>query len=487
MKVKEATAEATTATEAPTTAIAIYTETEKGLALLKLEADITKFDLSTTAGFDAAKVVRRGCVSLRTGVEALRLAANAPLNKRIKANKTEADLLVLEIGAIEAPFDEAIKAVEAAKELVREEKAQAAAKRVADITARIDQIRAFPLSFVGMDALQMAIKIAQIEAAAIGVEFAELAETAEKVRGEVVLILKETLAKQEIKEADDLRIRNEQAAETVRLETLQKEQTRVNALRDGIRQIQDWPRTCFGMSATVMTVMMAGFPSVTAVDFSEFQEEAEQAERDSLAEVQRMIDAATVSEAAANKLLADQLLAADAERERNRVNTIKDMITVITAWPIQCIGLSAVYIRSAIEGSEMALDVVAGDCFQEFAAEAEEARVVALAKMNEMLTAAETAETEAARLETQRVEQAAAQKVLDDAAEATAEAERVAAKKVADKKKKASPVEVAMVSIPQAEYDSLIKDSEFLQALQQHGVDNWPGYGDACAEVREAA
>lgn len=36
-----------------------------------------------------------------------------------------------------------------------------------------------------------------------------------------------------------------------------------------------------------------------------------------------------------------------------------------------------------------------------------------------------------------------------------------------------------MVTIPKKEYDLLIKDSEFLNALQAAGVDNWSGYDNA--------
>lgn len=42
-----------------------------------------------------------------------------------------------------------------------------------------------------------------------------------------------------------------------------------------------------------------------------------------------------------------------------------------------------------------------------------------------------------------------------------------------------------MVTIPKAEYDQLIKDSKFLDALRGCGVDNWDGYDDACAMMEE--
>lgn len=38
---------------------------------------------------------------------------------------------------------------------------------------------------------------------------------------------------------------------------------------------------------------------------------------------------------------------------------------------------------------------------------------------------------------------------------------------------------IPIITITQAEYDKLLKDSEFLGALQAAGVDNWSGYSYA--------
>jgi hypothetical protein len=40
-------------------------------------------------------------------------------------------------------------------------------------------------------------------------------------------------------------------------------------------------------------------------------------------------------------------------------------------------------------------------------------------------------------------------------------------------------VSEGLVSLTQAEYDSLKRDSDFLQALESAGVDNWEGYSYA--------
>lgn len=40
--------------------------------------------------------------------------------------------------------------------------------------------------------------------------------------------------------------------------------------------------------------------------------------------------------------------------------------------------------------------------------------------------------------------------------------------------------EQEMVLIPKSEYESLLKDSRWLQCLEDAGVDNWQGYDYAC-------
>lgn len=41
------------------------------------------------------------------------------------------------------------------------------------------------------------------------------------------------------------------------------------------------------------------------------------------------------------------------------------------------------------------------------------------------------------------------------------------------------------VTITQEEYDNLLEDSIFLQALSSAGVDNWEGYEDALDALEE--
>jgi len=43
----------------------------------------------------------------------------------------------------------------------------------------------------------------------------------------------------------------------------------------------------------------------------------------------------------------------------------------------------------------------------------------------------------------------------------------------------------ALVTITKAEYDELLKDQKKLVALEGAGVDNWCGYDDAMAILRE--
>jgi len=41
------------------------------------------------------------------------------------------------------------------------------------------------------------------------------------------------------------------------------------------------------------------------------------------------------------------------------------------------------------------------------------------------------------------------------------------------------------ITITLEEYNRLVEDSEFLNALEAAGVDNWEGYDEACCAVDE--
>lgn len=45
--------------------------------------------------------------------------------------------------------------------------------------------------------------------------------------------------------------------------------------------------------------------------------------------------------------------------------------------------------------------------------------------------------------------------------------------------------EVVLITIPLAEYTSLVGDSEWLTCLQEAGVDNWAGYDYAAELMRK--
>ena len=47
-------------------------------------------------------------------------------------------------------------------------------------------------------------------------------------------------------------------------------------------------------------------------------------------------------------------------------------------------------------------------------------------------------------------------------------------------------MEEATVTISKKEYNRLVKDSDFLNALHAVGVDNWEGYSLACEDDEES-
>lgn len=94
--------------------------------------------------------------------------------------------------------------------------------------------------------------------------------------------------------------------------------------------------------------------------------------------------------------------AAKAAAEKARVDTIRQSIDGLRAYPTSAVGRSATQIAEmieTIEAVEIALEI-----YQEFSGEAEVAKIQTVAKLGEMLTAQLAAEAEAKRLQAEREE-----------------------------------------------------------------------------------
>ena len=100
--------------------------------------------------------------------------------------------------------------------------------------------------------------------------------------------------------------------------------------------------------------------------------------------------------------MTDSMEAKAAAKERTRIDTIRGMIAGIKVWPIKCLGWTSEKIRAEILSSQMDIPCGPDDDYEEFTAEAEAERIIALSTMTNMAEAAEKSEAEAKRLDDQR-------------------------------------------------------------------------------------
>ena len=215
--------------ETKASAIAEYSATEAALSKLRERLKDVRYDVATTIGMDTAKKDRRELVTLRTSLETKRKEIKAPALERCRLIDEEAKRITSELVKLEQPIDAQIKAEEDRKVATKAEKERIEKERIEGIQARITRIRNLPLGAVGKDAMALEIYIAQIEAAQIGVEFAEFAEEATAAKVEVVATLKDTLKTVQEQEQEVARIKAEQEAEAARLEELRIEQEKAAA------------------------------------------------------------------------------------------------------------------------------------------------------------------------------------------------------------------------------------------------------------------
>ena len=115
-----------------------YNAVAAGLAELKRKYGGIVVDVSSHSAMTFAKAVRAEIREPRYECEKIRKALKAPALQRAKLIDTEAAQITAELLAMEAPWDEAIKAEEARKELIKAEVEQAEREQAAKIQARID-------------------------------------------------------------------------------------------------------------------------------------------------------------------------------------------------------------------------------------------------------------------------------------------------------------------------------------------------------------
>lgn len=146
-----------------TTAIAEYSETERGLAQLRQQLADAVFDVTTPAGMREARDSRFALVKLRTTLEAKRKELKAPLLDRGRALDAEASRITGAILELETPIDEKIKAQERVIEAEKEAAQRRERERLAEIQRRIDSLKHYALDHMSAPSNVVAQAITDLE------------------------------------------------------------------------------------------------------------------------------------------------------------------------------------------------------------------------------------------------------------------------------------------------------------------------------------
>jgi hypothetical protein len=190
-----------------------FSRVEAGLAALRAKHGNTVYEVSTTAGMDAAKAARAEIREPRFAVEKVRKAAKAPLlaiGRRIDA---EAARITEAILAIEMPIDDQIKLEEARKVAEREAKRAAEVERLrleaaAKLKAEEERLAA-ERSEIAAEQARLSAERARIDA--------EAAEARREAELEMAAQRKAIAEERALAEAEARRVADEQAAEAKRL------------------------------------------------------------------------------------------------------------------------------------------------------------------------------------------------------------------------------------------------------------------------------
>jgi hypothetical protein len=206
-----------------------YTQTAAALAILR-EKYNGPFDVATTKGMTVAKEARAEVRGYRVALEKLRVELKAPALERTRLIDAEAKRITAELLQIEEPIDQAIKAEEQRKEEEKAAKARAEAARLAGMAAKISAIRQRMSLTVNKTSDQMKIILDEAQALELSPdEFQEFLPDALQALKETQNAIQAALDYAILYEAEQARIKAEQAAEAARLKAEREELERLRA------------------------------------------------------------------------------------------------------------------------------------------------------------------------------------------------------------------------------------------------------------------
>lgn len=211
------------------TAVAKFDRVAAGIVELQSKYKGVLFDVTTAKGMKDACEARAAIRAPRYEVEKVRKECKAPILALGKEIDARAAAITTELLALESPIDAQVKAEELRKEEERKARIEAERKRVAEIHARIDEIKTSPAGVANRDAAKMASAIRHMVALEIGSSFQEFQATAIEAREYALTKLRQMLADREAFEAEQERLRIER--EELARQRAEQEQANIEARR----------------------------------------------------------------------------------------------------------------------------------------------------------------------------------------------------------------------------------------------------------------
>lgn len=214
-----------------------YTQTAAALAMLR-EKHCGPFDVTTTKGMIIAKEARAEVRGYRVMLEKVRVEIKAPALERSRLIDAEAKRITTELLAIEEPIDRAIKEEEARKEEEKAAKARTEAARLAVIAGRINSIKTWAGSVAFKTAEDIKAELEKALALELAPEeFQEFMPDALEALAETRKDLAAALNARLLYEAEQARIKAEQAAEAARIQAEREELAKLRE-QETARQVE---------------------------------------------------------------------------------------------------------------------------------------------------------------------------------------------------------------------------------------------------------
>lgn len=310
----------------PSTAVAEYSATERGLAELRQRLQGRVYEIATTKGMEEARKDRAELRGLRVGLDKLRKQLNEADQARINVRNGLAKEITARIAEMEDPIDAQIKAEEARKEQAKLERERAEAERLRRINDTIADIARLPLDYMSAapDELQKAID----DLAGDTLDYFDDVHlpTAQAAKDASLTKLREMLDARVAAEAEAQRLAAERAeldrqrAEDDARRKLEEEQQMAARLTaEHIQDLRDIPAALVGKPSEILRAAIA---EVEAIDprhprFGSRLADADTAKVATLTKLQGMLEASEEQErVAAEQAERKRQLDAQAEAQR---------------------------------------------------------------------------------------------------------------------------------------------------------------------------